>query len=541
MARLALGLDSSTQSLSAIAVDIDTGDKTFERSLDYRKDARLNSFGVRSDYIIPPRVGGEADQPPEMFLASLDAMFDDMKTAGVPLGEIVVINDSGQQHGHVYLNCQAEGLFSELKAEESAEKELLNLLGGSFAYLTAPIWMTSNTVEQTEFVRRGVGGKEKMIRLSGSDAPLRFTGTTMRRVAQQFPRAYEATENIQLISSFIPAVLTGNSKVPIDYGNACGMSLMDYRAKRWSPELLESTSKGLPGGLVAFRKKLPDLVPPDTIVGKIGPYFVEKYGFNRDCKIVAGSGDNPQAKVLVADNLLSLGTSFVNMVSTDGETLDMEGLANAMYDGIGRPFMFGCRTNGAMVWDMVRVLYGLGKEDYGPAETALGQVSPGSSMALWHPKNESFPPSGSFDLTRITHRTKPTLASDYAGIIETSLAAVYVHSEAFTKQSEAPLYVTGGASGSPEIMRRVAAIWNRELIPMEKGGPALGAAVAGAYAYCKSQGESFDVEAFSQGLLKRSQPITPRPEDVAAYHGPGKYLEQFRAEEARIIAEQPIG
>ncbi|MCZ6679653.1 MAG: FGGY family carbohydrate kinase, partial [Candidatus Poribacteria bacterium] len=422
MARLALGLDSSTQSLSAVVVDIDTGDKCFEHSLDYRQDARLNDFGVGVDYTIPPRVEGEADQPPEMFLASLDAMFYDMQVADVPLEEIVVINDSGQQHGHVYLNGQAEGLFSQLKRPGKGEADLLSLLDGTLAYRTAPIWMTSNTVNQTEFVRKAVGGKDKMIRLSGSDAPLRFTGTIMRRVAEQFPQAYQETENIQLISSFIPAVLTGNSKVPIDYGNACGMSLMDYRIRDWSPELLESTADGLPGGRTALRQKLPDLVPPDTIVGNIGRYFVEKYGFHPGCRIVVGSGDNPQAKVLVAGDLLSLGTSFVNMVATDGKTLDMGGLANAMYDGIGRPFMFGCRTNGAMVWDRARALYGLDKEAYGPAEAALGQMSPGLSMAFWQPKNESFPPSGSFGLTRITHRADPRLGSDYAGVIETSLA-----------------------------------------------------------------------------------------------------------------------
>ncbi|MCH8293515.1 xylulose kinase [Candidatus Poribacteria bacterium] len=540
MARLALGLDSSTQSLSAVVVNIDTGDKSFEHSLDYRKDSRFDDFALGPDYIIPPRVEGEADQPPEMFWASLDALFYDMKAAGVPLDEIVVINDSGQQHGHVYLNRHAESIFAQLKRKDSGEKNLLNLLDGSLAYLSAPIWMTSNTVRQTEFVRREVGGKDKMIRLSGSDAPLRFTGTIMRRVAEQFPEAYQETENIQLISSLIPAVLTGNSKVPIDYGNACGMSLMNYQTKNWSSELLESTSKGLSGGLRALKKKLPNLTPPDTIVGNIGRYFVEKYGFNLECKITVGSGDNPQAKVLVEGDLLSLGTSFVNMVSTDGETLDMEGLANGMYDGVGRPFMFGCRTNGAMVWDAVRALYGLVKEDYAPAEEALGQVIPASAMVFWQPKNESFPPSGSFDLTRITHHTKPTLASDYAGIIETSLAAVYLHSENFTKKSEEPLYITGGVTDSAEIMKRVAGIWNREIVPMEKGGPALGAAVAGAYAHCKSQGEPFDVEEFSQGILKRRVPIPPKSEDVEAYHGSGRYLEKFRLEEAKIIAEHPV-
>ena len=53
MARLALGLDSSTQSLSSIIVDIDAAEKVFEHSLDYRKDNRLNDFGIGPDYIIP--------------------------------------------------------------------------------------------------------------------------------------------------------------------------------------------------------------------------------------------------------------------------------------------------------------------------------------------------------------------------------------------------------------------------------------------------------------------------------------------------------
>ena len=207
MAKLSLGLDASTQSLSAVIVDIENGDKSFEHSLDYRRDSRLNNFGIRSDYIIPPRVEGEADQPPEMFWAALDAMFNDIRTAGVSLADIVVINNSGQQHGHVYLNRSAENLFLQLRQQGSGEKDLISLLEGSLSYLSSPIWMTSNTVGQTEYVRTAVGGKENMIRLSGSDAPLRFTGTVIRRVAEQFPATYMVTENIQLISSLIPAIL----------------------------------------------------------------------------------------------------------------------------------------------------------------------------------------------------------------------------------------------------------------------------------------------------------------------------------------------
>lgn len=540
--RLALGLDSSTQSLSAVVIDIDTAEKCFEHSLDYRADARLNRFGIGEDYILPPREAGEAEQPPLMYLASLDAMFADMREAGVTLENIRCINTSGQQHGHVYLNRNAPMIFSNLQRSEGSRLALETFLAGVFSYSTAPIWMTANTVAQTNHVREAVGGKTEMIERSGSDAPLRFTGAVIRRVAEQSARDYAATEKIQLISSFIPAVLSGNASAPMDTGNGCGMSLMNYRNKAWDTELLAATAYGLPGGTEALLAKLPELTSPDSIVGNIALYFVERHGFSEECAIIAGSGDNPQAKVPVAGDLLSLGTSFVNMVSTDGDTLDPEGFANAMYDGINRPFMFGCRTNGAMVWDAVRNNYGLAKEEYAPAEAALRAAAPGQFMTFWQPKTESFPVSGAFDLIRAT--AQPTLAEDYTGIIETSLAAVYVYSAVFTKQTQAPLFVTGGATDSPEIMRRVAGIWNRPTLPVEKGGAALGAAVAGVKALydanSDSENEPFDIEAFSASVLKRGEPIQPHAEDVEAYHGAGKYLQRFREKYEQIMTKHPV-
>lgn len=538
--RLSLGLDSSTQSLSAIIINLDTAEKCFEHTIDYRADNRTNGFGIGEDYILPPKSDGEAEQPPLMYLASLDAMFADMRESGVVIENIVAINTSGQQHGHVYLNKNLSIIFSNLQKAESTTLDLPTLLAGVFSYSTAPIWMTANTVLQTKHVRETIGGKTQMIQLSGSDAPLRFTGAVIRRVGEQSSRAYAATEKIQLISSFIPAVLSANPLVPIDTGNGCGMSLMNYRTKEWNPELLEATAADLPEGAEGLLRKLPELAPPDSVIGNIATYFVEKYGFSNECLIIAGSGDNPQAKVPVAGDLLSLGTSFVNMVSTDGETLDPEGFANAMYDGIGRPFMFGCRTNGAMVWDAVRNQYGLTKEEYEPAETALQKVSPGQTMTFWQPKTESFPVSGAFDMIRIDNTPDPSLAEDYTGVIESSLAAVYVYSKVFTNHSQEPLYVTGGATDSPQIMRRVSGLWNRPVVSVEKGGAALGAAVAGVKAYCSNINEAFDIETLSAAVLKRGEQINPNLNDIAAYHGDGQYLQQFREIYERIMRENPI-
>jgi xylulokinase len=532
--RLSLGLDVSTQSISAVVLDIDARSKVYEHSLDYYRDERLNTFGIRKeDYILPPETEGEASQPPELFFASLDAVFSDLKNAVDP-GDIVVINNAGQQHGHVYLNYEAKPIFHRLNEEGAVKSDLATLLKTSLAYHRAPIWMTSNTEEQAKFIRKHAGGKERAIKLSGSNMPLRFTGVVMRRTAEQHPEVYRRTDNIQLISSLVPAILMGNSRVPIDYGNACGTALMDYTQKRWSDVLMKAAADGLPGGDEALRSKLPALVAPDTLVGNIASYFVRKYGFSPGCKVAAGSGDNPQSKVLVAGDLLSLGTSLVYMVATDGKTLDMNGYANAMYDGVGRPFMFGCRTNGAMVWDRLRTMYGLAKEEYLLAEEALGRAPLAQSMVFWQPRSESFPPSGNIDMVRIGSET-PGLGSDYAGIIETTLAAVYHHAQGFTKETSDPLYVTGGAKNSREIIRRVAAIWNRPITPIEEGGAALGAAVAGALAFLKSEGEKIDKERYIAGFLKRERSFPPKAEDILAFHRHGGYLDRFTVEESKLI------
>jgi xylulokinase len=278
------------------------------------------------------------------------------------------------------------------------------------------------------------------------------------------------------------------------------------------------------------------IVSPYTIVGRIATFFIERYGFSPDCRIIAGSGDNPQSKVLVTGNLLSLGSSLVNMVPTDGKQLDMNGAANAMYDGIGRPFIFSCRTNGALVWDQLRAIHGLQKEEYQAAEKALRETQLGRYMVFWQPREESFPVSDSYDIIRTTHDA-PELGADYSGLIETTLGTVYLYSKTFAKESSEPLYVTGGANKSLEILRRVAAIWNKPVVRIEEAGAALGAAAAGAYAFLKTTGKEVKIEEINKKLLKKDEMIQPIPADVDAYHKTGGYLEKLSVAAEKIIRE----
>ena len=537
--RLALGLDLSTQSLSAVVLDIDAREAVLNLKADYAKDLDPVRYGIRvSDYILPPKEDGQAEQPPSMYFEAVDSLLNTLQESGLPLEDIAVVNCSAQQHGHVYLNQRAEDIFARLNSVDSASLELSTLLDGCLSCETAPIWMTSNTSEEATYIREYVGGKDALIGLTGSDIPLRFTAATIRRIGKRSPDTYDRTETIQLLSALLPAILTGNSKAPTDFGNACSTSLMDYANREWSDLLIAATAEGLPGGANALRDKLTAITAPDAQVATIAQYFVEKYGFSPSCRILAGSGDNPQSKVLVEGDLLSLGTSFVFMVATDGKTVDTSGMANAMYDGLGRPFLFGCRTNGALVWDRLREMHGIGRDDYSTADSALERQSVATSMVFWQPRGESFPPSGPFELTRMGDSTAET-SSDFAGLVETSLCAVYLHSKSFTRAIGAPLYVTGGASKSPGVLRRVAAIWNRPVIPIEEGGAALGAAVAGACALLKAEGQESDASTFSESLLRRRELIAPCPSDVSAFHSPGGYLERFATEEARLLDLHP--
>jgi xylulokinase len=224
------------------------------------------------------------------------------------------------------------------------------------------------------------------------------------------------------------------------------------------------------------------------------------------------------------------------MASTDGKHLDMTGASNAMYDGLGRPFIFSCRTNGALVWDQLRALHGLKKEDYEPAEKALRETPMGQFMVFWQPRDESFPVSGSYEIIRTTHTT-PELGADYSGLIETTLGLVYLYSKTFAKETAEPLYITGGANKSPEILRRVAAIWNKPVIRIEEAGAALGAAAAGVYAYLKTTGKELKIEEINKKLLKKGNLIQPQADDINAYHKTGGYLDKLSATAEKIIKE----
>ncbi|MBW7997917.1 MAG: xylulose kinase [Candidatus Glassbacteria bacterium] len=540
MPHLALGLDSSTQSLSAAVIDIESRGRVCEITLDYLADERLGGFGIGEDYLLPPEEPGDARQPVAIYFASLDALCErlagELKKHGLSPANISAINVSGQQHGHVMLSRRAEDVFGQLNADSPPRQTLADILSPAPAVAWARIWRTANTAAEAAAVTERAGGRKRIIELTGSDAPLRFSAFGIRKTALAHPEAYADTAIIHQISSLIPAVLTGQLSIALDWGNACGSSLMNYREKQWSPDLLAAVAADLPGGPDGLRERLPELASARTRAGRVARYFTAGYGFDQECIVGIGSGDNPQTKVLTGGTLLSLGTSFVIMAAAGSaeSAIDSRGYANAMYDALDRPFCFGCRTNGALRWDGVRAMHGLGKRDYAAAESALAVTPAGNNgrLFIWRTEAESFPVAPPAGPLRIGY-SEPELAADYSGIVESSLAGMYLNSR-HIMSGEGELYLTGGPSASLPVLRRAAAIFGRRTVAVESGGAALGAAATAACLWLAKHEPEFDPGAWCSSLLERRAVVEPSREDIRAFHGDQGMLRRYRQSEADI-------
>src|SRR6185369_13481023 len=99
MSKLFLGLDSSTQSLSAVVIDLDTRKVVYEKSLNF--DQALPHYKTKNG-VLPNRDPLVKHSSPLMWAEALDLIFAGMKRDGVALGKILCVSGSGQQHGSVY-------------------------------------------------------------------------------------------------------------------------------------------------------------------------------------------------------------------------------------------------------------------------------------------------------------------------------------------------------------------------------------------------------------------------------------------------------
>ena len=472
-----LGLDCSTQGFTAIIINFSSSRVIYRHTLNFNED--LPYYNTQDGII---SLGDEkiVHSYPLMWVEGLELLFQKMKDDGILIFNLKAISGSGQQHGTVYLNDLFEKSLKELDHDKSLASQLKN----SFSRPTSPIWMDSSTTRQCNEIRRKLGGQKSTIEILGSNTFERFSGPQIRKFYQEQPDDYNKTSRIHLVSSFLASLLLGKD-APIDHGDGAGMNLMNIKTKEWDTRALNVTAPNL-------EERLPILSNSYEVIGKISPYFVEKYGFNPDTELIAWSGDNPNS--LIGVGLIekgrvgiSLGTSDTYFGYLKELHLDFNGEGHVFVAPTGDYMSLICYTNGSLAREKIKDKFNLNWKEF---SKVLSESPPGNNGKIMLPY--FFPEVVPLVLDPQVYRfglEEDDLEGNVRGIIESQFLSMRVHSE-WIEENPEEIYATGGASINKEVLQILANVFQTRVRQFENtDSAALGAALRSAKSFYDSKNQ----------------------------------------------------
>ncbi|OTF73771.1 xylulose kinase-like protein, partial [Euroglyphus maynei] len=328
--KLWLGFDLSTQQLKSIAINAELK-IVYEACVHFDKD--LPEFRTNGGIYSNPEAH-TASAPVLMWIKALDLIFDRLRLNGlIDFRQVIGISGCGQQHGSVYWKQDSERILMNLNPSRFLHEQLNHC----FTIQESPIWMDSSTTNECKELEKAIGGAQHLAQLTGSRAYERFTGNQISKIIKHKSDAYNQTERISLVSSFLASLFIGKY-APIDLSDGSGMNLLDIHQKQWSPDCIRAVSLNGENDLV---KKLgEEIVPSTQIIGTISDYFVQRYDFSPDCYITAFTGDNPASLAGMClgsnDIAVSLGTSdtIFFTLSTPQPSIDGHILCNPIDENL---------------------------------------------------------------------------------------------------------------------------------------------------------------------------------------------------------------
>jgi xylulokinase len=361
----------------------------------------------------------------------------------------------------------------------------------------------------------------------------RFSGPQILRFRELHSDAYKQTSRISLVSSFVASIFLG-AVAPIDISDVCGANLWDIKNGRWHEDLLATTAGD--AGVEDLKAKLGN-VPADggKNFGTISPYFVKRYGFSSEAKIVAFTGDNPSTLLALplrsSDAIVSLGTSTTFLMSTPQYKPD------PAYHFLNHPTTSGlymfmlCYKNGGLAREHIRdAINNLSSsaaskswDSFNETATAtpvLGQKDPEKDPArlgLFFPRPEIVPnvKAGTWrflykdgSLSAISsegtqeHDPWPIPKADARAILESQFLSLRLRSQNLVEnQGSLPaqphrIYLVGGGAANSAIAELAGQVLggSEGVYKLDIGGNAcaLGAAYKAAWGVQRQNGERFE-------------------------------------------------
>jgi len=511
---LVLGLDSSTQSCSAIVIDTDTQSVVTAASVNFGE--RLPQYNAPSGFI-PDGADGEVHSDPRMWLDALELLLNDLKSH-CDLAKVAAISGAGQQHGSIYLNSKWFGTVGGLSLDHS----LSHQLDVCFSRKTSPIWMDTATGAECREIAAAIGGDEAVCAKSGSIAIERFTGPQIRRFYKNDPQGYTQTARVHLVSSFLCSVLCG-ADAPIDTGDAAGMNLLNIQAWNWDAQLLEATAP-------ALRSRLPSVALGATTAGTLCDYFVKKYGFAAGTPITVFTGDNPSSLVGMGASqpgklVVSLGTSDTFFAAMPGVMADPQGCGHVFGNPASGSMSLQCFVNGSLAREEVKDKFGY---DWDQFTTAFSKTPVGNDGNVMVPFfRPEISPRVNLDAPRLqgSDAFENWQAADATirACVEGQFINMKLRTDWMQLQPEV-IYLTGGASKNDAIAQVVADVFQAKVQRLAvSGSVALGAALRAA-----SNSLSLDLHELESQFCKPEADSTIQPKAAArAYDAAAKTISEL--------------
>ncbi|KAI8385009.1 uncharacterized protein BYT42DRAFT_564400 [Radiomyces spectabilis] len=347
-----LGLDLSTQQLKCTVINSEHR-IIAEDAVNFDND--LPEFGTVHGAIIH---GDVATSPPMMWIKALDMLLERLAAKNV-VNNICGIAGDAQQHASVYWSAKGVEALKNLDPSQPLTEQFSN----AFSRAQSPIWQDASTTKECRALEQFVGGDQALANLTGSKAYERFTGNQIAKFYHNEKEAYDATQYIQLVSSFLASLLLGNI-APVDANEGSGTNMMNIMTHRWDKDLVDFC-----GGKDLYGKLALEPTEGGVRLGQIAPYYVKRYGFNPECVIMPFTGDNAATlssmNLRSGDCVVSLGTSDTVLVYLKKQDAVPTTEAHLMAHPTDPEGFMGmiCYKNGSLARQRIRDLYANGSWD----------------------------------------------------------------------------------------------------------------------------------------------------------------------------------
>uniref|UniRef100_A0A8D0LC00 Xylulose kinase n=1 Tax=Sphenodon punctatus TaxID=8508 RepID=A0A8D0LC00_SPHPU len=391
--------------------------------------------------------------PVLMWVKALDVILEKMKSSGFNFSQVRALSGAGQ--------------VSFKRGRTIALRR-----SACFSVSDSPVWMDSSTSSQCCSLEEAVGGAQGLADITGSRAYERFTGNQIAKIYSQEPEVYAQTERISLVSSFAASLFLG-AYAPIDYSDGSGMNLLQIRDKIWSVSCLGACAPGL-------EKKLGCAVPSSSILGPISPYYVQRYGFNPDCKVVAFTGDNPASlagmRLGEGDIAISLGTSDTLFLWIKEPTPALEGhiLCNPIDSQTYMALL--CFKNGSLMREKIRDDFASGSwDEFSKAltSTAIGNYG---NLGFYFYVLEITPEAVGIHRFNRDNIKVPKFPKEVEirALIEGQFMAKRIHAEklGYKIVPKTRILATGGASHNKDILQVLSDVFNAPVYTIDTANSA---------------------------------------------------------------------